>query len=235
MAETRVSPASRRLQPTPTEPGTAAILFDRVGVSYGRGKKTTHALVDFNLRVAAGETVALLGPSGSGKSTALNALAGFVRPTSGSVRLAGSDVTDLPPARRGIAVVPAVLRVVPKYALEDLALRYLSVELQSPDQVEGTLDLALDLAGDAGTSETGRHAAIVLQLVETLEATLAARELDDLYRRIELPLVPVLAKMEAAGVRIDVDFLFATRQGARRSVPRRGNPNPRAPPGSSST
>ena len=57
-----------------------------------------------------------------------------------------------------------------KYALEDLALRYLSVELQSPDQVEGTLDLALDLDGDAGTSETGRRAAIVLQLVETLEA-----------------------------------------------------------------
>ena len=61
-----------------------AITFDRVGVAYGRGKKATDALIDFNLRVAAGETVALLGPSGSGKSTALNALAGFVRPTSGS-------------------------------------------------------------------------------------------------------------------------------------------------------
>ena len=55
--------------------------------------------------MAAGETVALLGPSGSGKSTALNALAGFVRPTSGTVRLAGRDVTDLPPAKRGIGVV----------------------------------------------------------------------------------------------------------------------------------
>jgi 2-aminoethylphosphonate transport system ATP-binding protein len=52
-----------------------------------------------------GETVALLGPSGSGKSTALNALAGFVRPTSGSVRLGGRDVTGLPPAKRGIGVV----------------------------------------------------------------------------------------------------------------------------------
>ncbi|HET9765608.1 MAG TPA: ABC transporter ATP-binding protein, partial [Thermoanaerobaculia bacterium] len=76
-----------------------------VGVSYGRAKKLTNALVDFNLRVAPGETVALLGPSGSGKSTALNALAGFVRPTSGAVWLAGRDVTDLPPAKRGIGVV----------------------------------------------------------------------------------------------------------------------------------
>jgi 2-aminoethylphosphonate transport system ATP-binding protein len=84
---------------------TPVIVFDRVGVAYGRGRKATNALIDFNLRVAAGETVALLGPSGSGKSTALNALAGFVRPTAGRVRLSGRDVTDLPPAKRGIGVV----------------------------------------------------------------------------------------------------------------------------------
>ena len=82
-----------------TETQTPAIVFDRVGVSYGRGRKTTKALIDFSLRVAAGETVALLGPSGSGKSTALNALAGFVRPTTGAVWLAGRVVTDLPPAK----------------------------------------------------------------------------------------------------------------------------------------
>jgi 2-aminoethylphosphonate transport system ATP-binding protein len=76
------------------ETRTTAITFDRVGVSYGRGRKVTKALIDFSLRVAPGETVALLGPSGSGKSTALNALAGFVRPTSGTVRLDGRDVTD---------------------------------------------------------------------------------------------------------------------------------------------
>ena len=89
----------------PIETRTPAITFDRVGVSYGLGRKATKALIDFSLRVAAGETVALLGPSGSGKSTALNALAGFVRPASGTVRLAGRDVTDLPPAKRGIGVV----------------------------------------------------------------------------------------------------------------------------------
>ena len=83
-----------------TEPATPAITFDRVGVAYGRGKKATHALVDFNLRVAPGETVALLGPSGSGKSTALNALAGFVRPTSGTrpARPAATSPTCRPPS-----------------------------------------------------------------------------------------------------------------------------------------
>ncbi|WP_433733018.1 ABC transporter ATP-binding protein [Nocardia sp. CA-129566] len=101
---------------TATEP---AIVFDRVGVRYGRGRKTTIALSDFNLRVAAGETVALLGPSGSGKSTALKALAGFVRPTSGAVRLAGRDVTDLSPAKRGIGVVVQSYALFPHMRVYD--------------------------------------------------------------------------------------------------------------------
>jgi DNA polymerase-1 len=90
-----------------------------------------------------------------------------------------------------------------KYALEDLALRYLSLELVSPDQVEGTLDFD----GEAGARETGRRAAILTRLADTMLDALQARELTDLYTAIELPLVPVLARMENAGVRIDTAFL----------------------------
>ncbi|MCM6773994.1 ABC transporter ATP-binding protein [Nocardia sp. CDC159] len=96
-----------------------AIVFDRVGVRYGRGRRATAALIDFTLRVAAGETVALLGPSGSGKSTALKALAGFVRPTSGTVRLSGRDVTDLSPAARGIGVVVQSYALFPHMRVHD--------------------------------------------------------------------------------------------------------------------
>ena len=67
-----------------------------------------------------------------------------------------------------------------KYALEDLALRYLSIELQSPDHLEGTLDLD----GDAGSTETARRAAILLRLADTLGEALQARELEELYRRV---------------------------------------------------
>ena len=96
-----------------------AIAFDRVSVTYGRGKNVTDALRDFTLRVPRGETVALLGPSGSGKSTALKALAGFVRPTSGRVRLSGNDITDLPPARRGIGVVVQSYALFPHMRVRD--------------------------------------------------------------------------------------------------------------------
>lgn len=121
MAETRagsdpgttVASESAAVSPNP------AITFDRVTVTYGRGKHTTAALVDFNLRVSRGETVALLGPSGSGKSTALKALAGFVRPTAGRVRLDGRDVTDLPPAKRGLGVVVQSYALFPHMRVRD--------------------------------------------------------------------------------------------------------------------
>ena len=73
------------------------VRLEDVTVRFGR----TVALEGLEPDVAAGETVALLGPSGSGKSTALKAIAGFVQPSRGRIWLAGRDVTDVPPARRG--------------------------------------------------------------------------------------------------------------------------------------
>ncbi|MFN3825157.1 MAG: ABC transporter ATP-binding protein [Pseudorhodobacter sp.] len=65
----------------------------------------THVVRDLSLETREGEFIALLGPSGCGKSTTLRLIAGLEDPTSGSITLDGRDVTALPSAQRGIAMV----------------------------------------------------------------------------------------------------------------------------------
>ncbi|KQY07482.1 hypothetical protein ASD37_15820 [Mycobacterium sp. Root135] len=63
------------------------------------------ALDCVSLNVQPGEFVTLLGPSGSGKSSLLHILAGLVDPSSGTISIAGTDVTRTPPQKREIGLV----------------------------------------------------------------------------------------------------------------------------------
>ena len=59
----------------------------------------------FELGVAPGEVLSLIGPSGSGKSTLLNLIAGFLAPKSGRIRLDGEPIEELPAAARPVSIV----------------------------------------------------------------------------------------------------------------------------------
>ena len=63
------------------------------------------ALHSLHLRIDPGSFCVLLGPSGCGKSTTLRIIAGLESATSGQVLIDGKDVTHLPPAQRGVAMV----------------------------------------------------------------------------------------------------------------------------------
>ncbi len=77
------------------------IRIDDMSVVFRRNRTTTVALENANADIKPGEFVALLGPSGCGKSTLLNAIAGIVKPTSGTLSVDGEAVRE-PNETRGM-------------------------------------------------------------------------------------------------------------------------------------
>src|SRR6185437_16974847 len=77
------------------------VSLQSVSKSYGAHR----AVPDFTLDIADGEFLVLLGPSGCGKPTTLRIIAGFIEPTSGSVKLGDADITGLPPWKRNAGLV----------------------------------------------------------------------------------------------------------------------------------
>jgi ABC-type Fe3+/spermidine/putrescine transport system ATPase subunit len=107
---------------------------------------------ELSLAVAEGEVLALLGPSGSGKTTALRLLAGFEQPDGGSIRVAGAEVSHLPPAARGCGMVFQHYALFPHLTVgENVAFGLASRRLPRAEiaaRVERMLAL-VDLAGFA--------------------------------------------------------------------------------------
>jgi putative ABC transport system ATP-binding protein len=75
--------------------GTQVIEMRGIGKTYRSGRLEVEALHGVDLDVAPGDFLAIVGPSGSGKSTLMNLLGCLDRPTTGSYRLAGTDVSGL--------------------------------------------------------------------------------------------------------------------------------------------
>ena len=72
---------------------------------FGAGEHAVTALQEINVNIAENEFFTLLGPSGCGKTTLLRLIAGFEHPSTGSMLLAGEDISLLPPNKRPVNTV----------------------------------------------------------------------------------------------------------------------------------
>jgi putative ABC transport system ATP-binding protein len=107
---------------------------------YGSGDAVVDAVRAVSLDVAAGELVAVMGPSGSGKSTLMHMLAGLDRPTSGEIRIGGTEIsrlgdTELTKLRREhIGFVFQFFNLLPMLTAAENIVLPLSIAGRKPDR-----------------------------------------------------------------------------------------------------
>jgi len=125
---------------------------------YGEGETRVDALKNISFDVDQGEFVAVVGPSGSGKSTLLHILGGVDVPTSGVVRIAGTDIGKLDEnklaifRRRQIGLIYQFYNLIPILNVEENLTLPILLDGKKPDQ-----KLLLDLVEKLGLSERRSH------------------------------------------------------------------------------
>ena len=138
---------------------TAAVSVQNVVKIYQRDSQQITVLDRLNLEVPPGEFLALMGPSGSGKTTLLNLIAGIDRATSGTVRVAGTDLTPLSEGElakwrsRNVGFIFQFYNLIPVLnALENVELPLLLSHLSKKERRERALT-ALRIVGLADRSK----------------------------------------------------------------------------------
>lgn len=127
------------------------ISVSRVVKSYGSGASQVRALDDVTLTVERGEIFGVVGQSGAGKSTLIRTINSLEQPDSGSVHVAGRDMTSL----AGTEL---------RHARHDIGMIFQHFNLLSSRTVRANVELSLEITG-AGRSERRRRALEILELV----------------------------------------------------------------------
>lgn len=120
--------------------GTAAVVHaEGVVRVYGEGDTAVRALHGVDVQIEPGQMTAVMGPSGSGKSTLMHILAGLDRPTSGSVRIDGTEITTLGDdaltrlRRKHVGFIFQFFNLLPMLTARDNVLLPLRIAGEKPD------------------------------------------------------------------------------------------------------
>jgi branched-chain amino acid transport system ATP-binding protein len=128
-----------------------APVLEVVGLTAGYGGPPV--IEGVSMAASRGAITAIVGPNGAGKSTLMKAIAGLIRPTAGSVKVSGVDVTGLPAdklVRKGVAYVPQVANVFPELTVrENLDMGGYSRRAGVHERIDQLFKLFPDLAASS--------------------------------------------------------------------------------------
>jgi branched-chain amino acid transport system permease protein len=191
-----------------------ALRVECVGVARYFGG--VRALENVDLRIEEGELVGLVGPNGSGKTTLVSLLAGTLRPTRGVIRIAGRDITTLPPhrvAHVGVARTYQIPRPFPSMTVRDnvamaimfgRAARGLTAARDAAEEHLGFVRLG-HLA-DAHPSELNLHQRQLLEIARAIATSPQVLLLDEALaglNPVEIDAaVGVVRRIHSAGISI---------------------------------
>jgi putative ABC transport system ATP-binding protein len=138
--------------------GGAVVVAREITRRYGEGDTAVDALRGVSLDIEQARLTAVMGPSGSGKSTLMHILAGLDKPTTGSVSIAGTEITTLKDTdltklrRRHIGFVFQFFNLLPMLTAEENIVLPLSIAGQKPEEAFFT-----DLIGKVGLADRLTH------------------------------------------------------------------------------
>lgn len=143
-----------------SEEKTAALEVSHLAKSYREGTRSVPVLRDVSLRVARGETVAVVGTSGAGKSTLLHCIGGLDAADGGEIRISGDDICAMGERERGelrnrrLGFVYQFHHLLPEFtALENVAMPLLIRRLPRAE----ALRRAAEVMGEVGLGERLSH------------------------------------------------------------------------------
>ncbi|MFI7315925.1 ABC transporter ATP-binding protein [Streptomyces venezuelae] len=143
-------------------PGDWAVDLRGVRRQYGRGSGAVHALAGIDLALPRGSFTAVMGPSGSGKSTFLQCAAGLDRPSSGTVRLGGTEITGMSEnkltalRRTRLGFVFQAFNLLPSLTVEQNVVLPMRLAGHRPDRRKAAEMLTRVGLGDKGGRRPGQ-------------------------------------------------------------------------------
>ena len=191
---------------------TPAVTFQAVSRHFG----TVHAVDGVDLLIAEGSFFAMLGPSGSGKTTCLRLISGFEKPSSGSIRIFGDDVSNTPPHLRNVNTVFQDYALFPHMNVRDNVAYGLMVKGVGRTQRYAKADemlalVKLDAYGDRKPSQLSGGQRQRVALARALVNEPRVLLLDEPLGALDLKLREAMQdELKTLQQRLGITFVFVT-------------------------